>query len=94
MVPHTAEIAYVFNNLGKNPMMGQPTDEAKQVAQVMSQAWINFAKTGNPSQAGLEWPAFTTGNRATMVFDKKSQARTAFDDQLMKLLVPDYQFIY
>ncbi|MBQ8009304.1 MAG: carboxylesterase/lipase family protein [Bacteroidaceae bacterium] len=94
MVPHTAEIAYVFNNLGKNPMMGQPTDEAKQVAQVMSQAWINFAKTGNPSQAGLEWPAFTTGNRVTMVFDKKSQARTAFDDQLMKLLVPDYQFIY
>ena len=93
-VPHTAEIAYVFNNLGKNPMMGGVTPEAKEVANVMSQAWINFARTGDPSQPGLEWKPFTKDNRATMVFDKKSELKTAYDDELMQLLVPDYQFIF
>jgi para-nitrobenzyl esterase len=93
-VPHTAEIAYVFNNLGKNPMMGAATSEAKEVANVMSQAWINFARTGNPSQPGLEWEPFTKDKRATMVFDKKSELKIAYDDELMQLLVPDYQFIF
>ena len=93
LVPHTAEIAYVFNNVGANAMMGGATPEAKEVAQKMSQAWINFARTGNPSQPGLEWTPFTTASRGTMLFDKQSEMRTDFDDDLMKLLVPDYDFM-
>lgn len=94
MAPHTAEIAYVFNNLGRNPMLGgQVTEEAKRLSNAMSDAWINFARTGNPSTSSLQWPAFTENNRATMVFGKDSKVRVGFDDDLMKQLVPDYDFM-
>ena len=47
------------------------TGEAQQaLADVMSEAWLAFARTGNPNHDGLpEWPAYDTENRATMVFD-------------------------
>jgi para-nitrobenzyl esterase len=38
----------------------------------MSRAWINFARTGDPSQPGLAWPAYDPGRRATMIFDTAS----------------------
>ena len=94
MSPHTAEIAYVFNNLGRNPMGGgQVTDEAQRVADAMSDAWISFARTGNPSTSVLQWPAFTNANRATMLFAKENGVRIGFDDDLMRQLVPDYDFM-
>ena len=94
MSPHTAEIAYVFNNLGRNPMSGgQVTDEAQRVADAMSDAWISFARTGNPSTSALQWPAFTNANRATMLFAKENGVRIGFDDDLMRQLVPDYDFM-
>ncbi len=39
----------------------------------MSQAWINFARTGNPSQPGLAWPPYEPDTVATMVFDTRSR---------------------
>ena len=63
------------------------------MADAMSQAWINFARTGDPSSPTLKWGAFAKDRRATMVFGKKNEERIAFDDDLMKLLVPDYQFM-
>ena len=47
--------------------------EAGIVAAAMSQAWINFARNGDPSQRGLEWPAYSTSDRQTMIFDVASQ---------------------
>ena len=43
----------------------------------MSRAWIDFARTGNPG-----WKAYTREEGATMIFD----------DELMKLLLPDYEY--
>ena len=93
MVPHTAEIPYVFNNLGKGMMAPPSTEVTQPVADTMSQAWINFARTGDPSTSTLKWGAFTSERRATMIFGKKCEERVAFDDDLMKLLAPDYNFM-
>jgi para-nitrobenzyl esterase len=41
----------------------------RAVLQALSGAWAAFARTGNPSQKGLAWPAYTLDQRATMVFD-------------------------
>ena len=58
----------------------------------MSQAWINFARYGNPNAKGLpNWPAYTRENGAAMIFDNKSAVRYHHDDGLMKLLAPDYK---
>ena len=36
----------------------------------MSDAWLAFARTGNPDHPGLlHWPAFDPQTRATMIFD-------------------------
>jgi predicted amidophosphoribosyltransferase len=40
----------------------------------MMDAWLAFARTGNPAHAGIgEWPAYDTTRRATMVFDRETR---------------------
>jgi para-nitrobenzyl esterase len=43
--------------------------ESEQLSRQLSGAWAAFARTGNPSQKGLTWPAYTLRERATMIFD-------------------------
>lgn len=43
--------------------------ESEQLSQQLSGAWAAFARNGDPSQKGLPWPAYTTSQRATMIFD-------------------------
>ena len=49
--------------------------EAPQVlADQMSEAWLAFARTGDPNTAALpDWPAYDASRRATMVFDLESR---------------------
>lgn len=83
---HGAELPYVFNNLNGS-------DEEQALADKMSQAWINFAKTGKPSAEGLpEWEAYTRESGATMIIDTQSNLVHHHDRDLMKILVPDYKY--
>lgn len=43
--------------------------ESEQLSRQLSGAWAAFARTGNPSQKELSWPAYTSERRTTMVFD-------------------------
>ncbi|HZT31966.1 MAG TPA: carboxylesterase family protein [Bryobacteraceae bacterium] len=43
--------------------------ESEQLSRQLAGAWAAFARTGNPSQKGLAWPAYTLAERATMIFD-------------------------
>jgi para-nitrobenzyl esterase len=44
------------------------------LADKMSRAWVAFARTGNPNHKGLpNWPAFTTDQRATMIFNNECE---------------------
>lgn len=67
---HGAEISFVFSN-ATSDRAAKP--EAKAVEDAMSNAWIAFARTGNPNHAGIPvWPAYDTQQRATMIFDAKT----------------------
>jgi para-nitrobenzyl esterase len=73
--PHSYEVAMVFDNTdlpGPRDLLGAGPDTRKMAA-TMSQAWANFAHTGNPSQAGLMWPPYETSARRTMIFDRPSR---------------------
>ncbi len=73
-VPHTLDIAYVFDNINiSEAMTGQGPDK-HALADTMSHAWTNFARTGNPNAEGLpSWPAYDAARRSVMVFNDRSQ---------------------
>jgi para-nitrobenzyl esterase len=70
---HTMEIPFVFGRLddpGMGPLTGQDRT-VQRLSEQMMDAWIAFARTGNPSTEALPaWPAYKADRRATMVFDK------------------------
>jgi para-nitrobenzyl esterase len=69
---HAFEIPFVFDNTQLNSDITGGTPEASALAARMSNAWIAFARSGNPSHPSLPpWPAYTTGTRATMIFDDR-----------------------
>ena len=85
---HCSEIAFAFHALSEPHIRiatgGAPAALALQDR--VSQAWVNFARTGNPSQPGLAWKPYTLASRETMVFDTVSELRSVDDDKLMSLL--------
>lgn len=92
---HTFEIHYVFNNAGTSVMGRIPTDEAKdkKIAELMSGAWISFAKTGKPETALTgKWDSYSRKNGAVMILDEKSILTHHHDEGLMKLLAPGYEW--
>jgi para-nitrobenzyl esterase len=70
---HCMEIPFVFDNpdAGK-PMTGSGEDRYALASRI-SGAWVAFARSGNPSQKGLAWPAYDTSRRATMILDNKCE---------------------
>ena len=85
---HCAELAFCFHALSvpqiKTATGGGPVAMALQ--DKVAQAWVNFAKTGNPSQPGLEWKPYTKTDPQAMVFDTVSQSVSLRDDKLVSLL--------
>ena len=91
---HITEIPFVFNNIDKiEGLIKGREKEAYKLADKVSQAWINFARTGNPNVKCLpKWLPYNTKNGAVMIFDDKSEVKYKHDEELMKLLAPDYNF--
>ena len=71
--PHTMEIGFAFDNLDKGPLLYGSAASAKKLATAASDAWVAFARGGDPNTTGLpHWPAYDAATRATMIFDVKS----------------------
>ena len=70
--PHGLDTALVFDNADKKPLMLGTGPEAARVAAAMSQAWINFARHGDPSPRGATWPSYDPATRATIIFNTTS----------------------
>jgi para-nitrobenzyl esterase len=76
--PHTLDIALAFDNVELAPgMVGRSIEDkarAQRMADIVSESYIAFARTGNPNSAHApHWPAFDTAKRATMIFDLPSR---------------------
>jgi para-nitrobenzyl esterase len=66
---HTAELAFCFDNTKRCDQGTGNTPEAQALAKKMATAWVNFARTGNPSQPGLTWTPSDPIHCQTMVWD-------------------------
>jgi para-nitrobenzyl esterase len=71
---HTMDIPLVFDNIAQPGSLTGLDATAQKTADQMSDAFIAFARTGNPNQARLpEWRPYELATRSTMVFDAQSQ---------------------
>jgi len=83
---HCMELPFVFDNIDKCEEMTGGGKEAYSLADKMSSAWINFARTGNPNVKKLpSWPAYTQENGATMIFDNKCEVKNNPDKELLSI---------
>lgn len=84
---HCMELPFVFDNIEKCKEMTGGGAAAHELADKVSQAWINFARSGNPNHDGLpKWPAYNDQNTATMHFDNQCKVMPQMDKDLFELL--------
>ncbi|HTY94130.1 MAG TPA: carboxylesterase family protein [Steroidobacteraceae bacterium] len=84
---HTAELAFCFDNTQLCEQGTGDTPEARALASRMARAWSNFARTGNPSQPGLEWIASDPQVGQTMVFDNHCRMENDPEAQARRILL-------
>jgi para-nitrobenzyl esterase len=76
---HTSEVPCIFDNTSGDALQFDEID--RTVSRAMADAWVQFAKTGNPNGGGLpQWPAYRApdyrvldfGDTATVVSNARS----------------------
>ena len=66
---HALEVAFVFDNVDDVPLTGSRPDK-HELAAAISNAWIAFARRGDPSHPGIpKWEQYTIDKRSTMLLD-------------------------
>ena len=85
---HGHELNFCFNTLhrAKNDLP-QPSAEDLKLAETMSNAWAQFAKTGNPQISELPaWHPYTAKNGELMIFNHKCLIRHNPDRELEQII--------
>lgn len=73
---HCPDIAFAFYNTDVAATQTGGGPEAQELAGKVSDAFINFARRGNPNHSDLRnWPAFTAANGEIMVFNTRCEVR-------------------
>ena len=76
---HALEIPFVFGTLDapfQDRFAGKGPD-AERLSVAMMDAWLAFARRGDPATATADWVPYDPARRATMVFDVRSQLQDA-----------------
>jgi len=84
---HCAEIPFVFNNTDVSAFATGGDDEARELGGKVSDAWLNFAKKGDPNHPGLPaWPVYNPEQGPVMTFDKTCEVKNDPDRELRKVV--------
>ena len=89
MSRHCDEIPFVFrNDAGIGAVHGADAAIDAKLREELSGAWVNFARSGNPSGGVVpRWTPYTDDCHATFVFcDTVSETRIDHDTELVKLV--------
>lgn len=77
---HGIEIPFVFGTVGRtgNDRMSGTGPDADRLATQMMDAWVAFARTGDPAHDRIgPWPAYDTTARHTMIFGRTCGVQSA-----------------
>lgn len=86
--PHALEIGMVFDNVAKSASMSGTGPDQQRIADLMSEAWLAFAKTGDPNTDLLPgWPTYSAEARATMLFDLEPMVKNDPHGEQRKLFL-------
>lgn len=70
---HGIELPFIFSSFhsdaGKMIMKASSNRRVKNMSKNMQNAWINFARTGNPNSDNNNWLPYNTKTRSTLIFD-------------------------
>lgn len=81
---HCSDIPFFFHNIDKVPV-ANVEDVSEKLQDQMFNAFIQFARTGNPNHEGLpQWDACKPGDEVTMIFDKECRVGHNFDAKLLQ----------
>jgi para-nitrobenzyl esterase len=83
---HTSELAFCFDNTERCAQGTGNTPEAQALAKKMATAWANFARSGNPSQPGLDWTPADPDHGQTMVFDDECRMVDDPEGEVRKII--------
>lgn len=73
--PHSIDVPFVFDNVQITSRLTGGGGAAMALADKVSDAWIAFARTGNPNTPKLpNWPAYDAKDRFTMILNDTSRA--------------------
>ena len=71
ITPHSLDLPFVHDNVvSAGHITGPVTAETEAMTAAMSESWLAFARTGNPSNAAIPaWGPYDLAGRAVMLFD-------------------------
>ncbi|MAT34685.1 MAG: carboxylesterase, partial [Ponticaulis sp.] len=79
--PHALEIPFAFDTLENSESMVGDTKAPQGIADQVSEAWISFARHGDPNARGLPfWPTVTPDDVVAMRFNTVSEVDTDYFD--------------
>ena len=74
---HGMELPFVFNSFhssqGKLVLKASNNQKVQQLSEKIQQAWLNFARNGNPNGEDNIWPLYHQQTRTTMIFNNTHQ---------------------
>ena len=84
---HAVELAYVFGNLDQTIYTGENIN--KELSRLTMAAWVQFAKTGDPSTEALGWEPYSVEKRRpTMILSAQPHIQYELLEKQRKQLDP------